>query len=47
MILKSAKDALELKFSLLSLAAMLRTVIDSLPLCIKRGIKFAATFKFK
>lgn len=29
MILKSAKDALELKFSLLMLAAMLRTVTDS------------------
>ncbi|EKU12055.1 hypothetical protein [Campylobacter showae] len=29
MILKSAKDALELKFGLLSLAATLRTVTDS------------------
>lgn len=29
MILKSAKDALELKFSLLALAATVRTVIDS------------------
>ncbi|WP_297941257.1 hypothetical protein [uncultured Campylobacter sp.] len=29
MILKSAKDALELKFSLLALAAMLLAVIDS------------------